>query len=554
MCLFTGNIHFIDSVPFKLGKIHAESNWMKKMDGNFSLGKLSIKEEPGKLRIFAMVDSVTQWVLYPLHKALFSALRKIPQDGTFDQTAPVKRLIEVMKERKLTHLWSYDLSAATDRIPVVLQELTLARFTSPTFAETWRALLCDRFYRVPELFIKTFGKPGIKSLGVETSTWGSRLSEPGTYAPVVRYAVGQPMGAYSSWAMLAFVHHAIVQFAAWKAGHREWFSLYAVLGDDIVIGDHNVADQYVRLMKEFGVGIGFHKSVISNNLSLEFAKRFFYKGEEVTPLPLVGISVGWLGASFVSEVVKIVESTTGLKLSNFNIGRYLGVGFRACSGADNKPFLSLPKILSRVLILLSRPGMPRGTANLLSWVLQTGFNRFGELDQKMRDSLVKYLIHWARTERFPRLLELLKNNMDKFYPVQTWEPSESAFKEYLPWYDAYIREPLMQDFEVKRMEVEAKLRGLSLIVLPSNNEVATLLMELDEFESLISEIPRTVLPHKSFLNEKSEKIFRARSEARLVKYGPATVKRWRTLQRFVRQSTAAGGLVTGSKAARGASE
>jgi hypothetical protein len=341
------------------------------------------------------------------------------------------------------------------------------------------------------------------------------------------------MGAYSSWAMLAMVHHAIVQFAAWKAGYRKWFSLYAVLGDDIVIGDHNVADRYVRLMKEFGVGIGFHKSVISNNLSLEFAKRFFYKGEEITPLPLIGISVGWLGASFVSEVVKISEAVTGLKLSNYNIGRYLGVGFKACSGADNRPFLKMPKILSRVLILISRPGASRGVGNLLDWVLQVSFKKSGLLDQKARDSLAKYLVKWAQEVRFPRLLELLKSNMDKFYPAQTWEPSEKAFQEYLPWYEAYIREPLIQDFQVKRMEVEAELRKLSLVVMPTNNEVATLLEELDRFEELISEIPRTVMPHKSFANEKSEKLFRARSQEKLERHGPSTVKRWRTLRRFV---------------------
>jgi hypothetical protein len=28
---------------------------------------------------------------------------------------------------------------------------------------------------------------------------------------VVNYAVGQPMGAYSSWAMLALTHHLILQ-------------------------------------------------------------------------------------------------------------------------------------------------------------------------------------------------------------------------------------------------------------------------------------------------------------------------------------------------------
>lgn len=533
MCLFTGNIHFIDSAPFKLGEIHAKAVWNRNVIGETELGRLSIKEEPGKLRIFAMVDSVTQWVLYPLHKALFSVLRLIPQDGTFDQLAPVKKLIGTMREQGREHLWSFDLSAATDRIPVVLQELTLAGFTSPTFASVWRSLLCDRWYRVPDLFVKTFGQKGVKSLGCgpwpQLSAKGTEIE---TWIGAVRYAVGQPMGAYSSWAMLALVHHAIVQFAAWKAGHRGWFSLYAVLGDDIVIGDNNVADRYVRLMKEFGVGIGFHKSIISNNLSLEFAKRFFYKGEEVTPLPLVGISVGWLGASFVSEIVKISQAVTGCVLSNFNVARYLGVGFKAASGADNRPFLKLPKILSRVLILLARPNAARSVGNLLDWVSAISFKKSMTLDQKGRDAFVRHLVTWAQDYRFPKLLELLETNMKKFIPSKTFESSEAVFKEYAQWFEWYIREPLIQDFELKRMEVEASLRKVQSIVLPSENDVVHLLEDLEEFEALISEIPGQVFPHKSWKHEKSEVIRAERASAKLAREGPANVKRWRSLRRF----------------------
>lgn len=36
----------------------------------------------------------------------------------------------------------------------------------------------------------------------------------------VRYAVGQPMGALSSWAMLAITHHFLVQYASMKCGRR----------------------------------------------------------------------------------------------------------------------------------------------------------------------------------------------------------------------------------------------------------------------------------------------------------------------------------------------
>lgn len=87
------------------------------------LGRLALKREPaGKIRVFAMVDCFTQWLLRPLHKLIFRCLRLIPQDGTFDQVAPVRRLLKLSST-----LWSYDLSAATDRLPVQVQEQLLHR-------------------------------------------------------------------------------------------------------------------------------------------------------------------------------------------------------------------------------------------------------------------------------------------------------------------------------------------------------------------------------------------------------------------------------------------
>jgi len=44
-------------------------------------------------------------------------LSSIPQDGTYDQHKPVKALIE----RGIQTLYSFDLSAATDRLPIDLQ-------------------------------------------------------------------------------------------------------------------------------------------------------------------------------------------------------------------------------------------------------------------------------------------------------------------------------------------------------------------------------------------------------------------------------------------------
>jgi hypothetical protein len=91
-----------------------------------SLGQLSFKEEAaGKLRVFALVDVWTQSLLKPLHRELFSLLRAIPNDGTFDQDESVKRSIQKSKESG--YAYSFDLSAATDRLPIAFQSAILDR-------------------------------------------------------------------------------------------------------------------------------------------------------------------------------------------------------------------------------------------------------------------------------------------------------------------------------------------------------------------------------------------------------------------------------------------
>jgi len=64
--------------------------------GDPILGKLGLKQEAaGKMRVFAMVDPISQWVLYPIHRFIFdNILKKIPMDGTFDQTKPLFRGID----------------------------------------------------------------------------------------------------------------------------------------------------------------------------------------------------------------------------------------------------------------------------------------------------------------------------------------------------------------------------------------------------------------------------------------------------------------------------
>lgn len=97
------------------------------------VGQLQTKKEAaGKIRIFAMVDVWTQSALKPLHEYLFSFLKSLPNDGTFDQHASVKRCFAKSKVSKCS--FGYDLSAATDRLPIALQTKVLTSFLGKEFA------------------------------------------------------------------------------------------------------------------------------------------------------------------------------------------------------------------------------------------------------------------------------------------------------------------------------------------------------------------------------------------------------------------------------------
>jgi len=259
--------------------IYSNNFLLKVAEQKAILGKLGYKlEAAGKLRVFAMVDPITQWVLKPLHDWIFSVLKLIPMDGTHDQLKPINRLY---RENKFKGLYSFDLSSATDRLPVSIQELLLIPLLGVEGAELWRKLLVDRFYYHP---VKYWKHGSLQTVMVCCKPLLKK----------VKYQVGQPMGALSSWALLAITHHFLIQYSAYRAGiisrSNPWlFTCYAILGDDVVIGNRKVALFYRRLCRQIGLGISLPKSISSHKgTALEFAKQTFYKGNNVTPITLKG--------------------------------------------------------------------------------------------------------------------------------------------------------------------------------------------------------------------------------------------------------------------------
>jgi hypothetical protein len=220
-------------------------------DSKISLlsGKISLAAEPaGKTRLFAICNFWVQSVLKPFHNQLMEVLKLFKTDGTFDQIGQFNRILIETKDKAT---FCFDLSKATDRFPILLQRLLIGVVVNSDFAEAWSNLIS----RFPFTYNNN------------SYTW----------------IVGQPLGAFSSWAMFALTHHLVVQFCYFKVYNRiRWFNDYALLGDDIVIWDKPVAIYYQQFMNDIGVEINLTKSYIGLTNSGEFAKRHFYNGRNIS--------------------------------------------------------------------------------------------------------------------------------------------------------------------------------------------------------------------------------------------------------------------------------
>lgn len=302
------------------------------------LGRLGLKWEPaGKVRLFAMLDSWSQRILYPLHEWVMDVLRQIPQDGTFAQLRPLRYL-------KGNQFWSLDLKSATDRFPIMAQEAVLVSLFGESFAGRWRILLTNREFciRIPVRSRKSYIKTDI------------------------RFAVGQPLGAYSSWAVFSLTHHLIVQLAACYSGFKQWFTNYAILGDDILIGHPKVQHYYQKIMQLLGVPFSEGKGWYSDTGSYEFAQRFIRKGVDLSPLSFAFVASARLTLLSIPLLRRLQEFREVSWLEAFAI-RGAGYKVKASLGRGVPPSIRWRR---HYLILLS----PRGFRPL-PWAIWFGMFR-----------------------------------------------------------------------------------------------------------------------------------------------------------------------------------
>jgi hypothetical protein len=204
----------------------------------------------GKTRIVYILNWWIQSVLLPLHDSLMKHFRIMKGDATWDQRRSVE-LIKLWSQRG-HKLYSFDLTAATDRWPSIHQQIVAKAIFGDEIGDIWFYLM-TRF--AP--FSKYHGRH-------------------------IFYEIGQPMGAYTSWAMLNMSHHMTIRFLSRKYGLP---CRYTVLGDDIVISGSELAQRYEQYMTEvLGVKINANKTIQHEEgkpSSAEFARNLVRDGRIV---------------------------------------------------------------------------------------------------------------------------------------------------------------------------------------------------------------------------------------------------------------------------------
>nr|QDH89994.1 MAG: RNA-dependent RNA polymerase [Mitovirus sp.] len=285
----------------------------------------------------------------------------------------------------------------------------------------------------------------------------------------VRYAVGQPMGAYSSWAMLALTHHVIVMVAADNCNLLETEINYAVLGDDMVINNHLVAIEYVNVMKSLGLEISMGKSVISTRFT-EFAKKYRGPGVDFSPIGagaiLSAIRSGYMLPSlFMASLGNVLTSPQEI------LDRVADVP----SGLA--PRAMLATYLQLVVWQLFGPSTP-----LSKWAASSGMMRFtmlehvsglpkgGNIFEHVKDSLCNLFTAKIRRQLIDAHIPLTYFFLGSFAKLVSGSPFlrvlETLMKPFNPGFWIYFNEALMAPFEL-----DSKLERVFSSFPPHSNEL-----------------------------------------------------------------------------------
>lgn len=210
--------------------------------------KLMFWSEPGgKFRIVAECDSISQSVLTPIHDTLSKVSKNLTNTSAhYDQSNAIDTMYKLITESKFCG--TVDLRAATDLVSADLQSQLIDKI----------------MYKIHKI-------SGIGELWLEVVRNNRNFSVP--KAPEgglqqVKYKIGQPMGAKSSWVALHITMLALAYQAEIKAERNnnnfENQNHFSICGDDCLFADKQVFNHFKILCKQADLKINEEKSFECN--------------------------------------------------------------------------------------------------------------------------------------------------------------------------------------------------------------------------------------------------------------------------------------------------
>ena len=194
-------------------------------------GCINVLLEPGMKKRFVLdFYKPFELAIYPLGERIYDILRYLPWDSTFDEARGYNVIQRQLRLNKTCYC--FDLSSATDRFPYELQFEVLKSLN-----------LGKRFNEQLSLLNELVKLP-------------ARLPD-GRNA---RWVVGQPMGAFPSFAMFSLTHGMVLL----ALNDWQYNDDFIVHGDDVVIMSKKLAQKYKEFLRLSGCKCNMFKSIISN--------------------------------------------------------------------------------------------------------------------------------------------------------------------------------------------------------------------------------------------------------------------------------------------------
>jgi hypothetical protein len=294
-----------------------------------------IQERGAKLRHIANPFRTWQAVLGPFGDFIGQINRLNAWDCTFDQEGGV-RFIEDSLNKGRT-VYSIDLSNATDRFPLEVQvdvvRTLLAKLRNMQKLQGSMAHRADgkainMLTGAPLTPEDALVQAGVVNanldkmedlLNIFASLSRGRwvVQQPETPGMVTSWSVGQPLGLYPSFGVFALTHGLLLKSISKQQGVTDGELTFRVLGDDVVINHHGVANSYLQVIKSMGIEVSPTKTLVSNRVG-EFAGRVVgpkgalrvYKFCPSTPQNPAGplFSLGYRGISLVIPMYRRLVS------------------------------------------------------------------------------------------------------------------------------------------------------------------------------------------------------------------------------------------------------